>query len=180
MADDEQALIDGSLRHDHRAFAEIIRRYERPIYVFVWNLTSDRHTSEDLVQETFVAAHRHLHRFDASKGSLRTWLFTIARRKCLNWHCKKRPRYMPSLPEPTTDADPAANVIADEMFALLDGALAGLPIEQRTAFTLFELQSLTYAEIAQIERVSLGTVKSRIARARTKLRTILFQSEEFR
>ncbi|MBC7821065.1 MAG: sigma-70 family RNA polymerase sigma factor, partial [Planctomycetaceae bacterium] len=131
--------------------------------------------AEDLVQEVFVAVFRKLDAFDAERSQFATWLLTIARNQCLN-HLKRSS--LPTVFRSEFDveartAQPSDAVLSRELHARLDAALERLPLEQRTAFVLAEIQELPYAEIAIIEEVELGTIKSRVSRARQRLREVL-------
>ena len=105
--------------------------------------------------------------------ALLTWLLTIARNRAVN-HLRRR-----RLPQAGVDAEevpsqaPTDDVTRDEFWSLMDQALDSLPLEQKTAFVLAEIEQLPYAEIASIEQTTLGTVKSRIHRAKQALRVVL-------
>ena len=94
----------------------------------------------------------------------------IARNKAFSAAAKMAPELVAELPEPQQESDPGAAMDAVEWRRCLDAALEQLPIAQRSAFVLAEIHELPYAEIAQIEGVELGTVKSRVARAKAALR----------
>jgi RNA polymerase sigma-70 factor (ECF subfamily) len=126
----------------------------------------------------FLAAFRRLSSFDASRSAFSTWLFTIARNRCRNELARRRPVTAAELPEVVDAHSPEQAASEAELLRRLDSALADLPFEQRSAFLLAELQGLSYEEVARIEGVGLGTVKSRIARAREKLRLLLRHAVE--
>jgi len=172
MTDDE-AIIERVLDGDTEMFRALLERYERPVVRMIANLIDDRHACEDLGQEVFLAAYRHLGSFDPARSSFSTWLFTIARNKSLNALKKRRVR--PSdLPCEKGDVRlPGDALIEKEFYETLDKRLAALPTHQRTAFVLAELEELPYETIAQIEGVQVGTVKSRVNRAKRKLRSLL-------
>jgi RNA polymerase sigma-70 factor (ECF subfamily) len=107
-----------------------------------------------------------------------TWLLTIARNKCVNSLKKRRPGTSERLPLPLYGGDPAEALIRRESAARFDRFLDTLPMEQRTAFVLAEIQEMSYEEIADIEGVPLGTIKSRINRAKDKLRSLLGNATE--
>ena len=120
--------------------------------------------AEDVTQETFLAAFVNLSRYDSSCAACSTWLFTIARNRCINLLKRNRPIVL-NEPDSVIDVTSADPIVSQELSQRLDRALAALPVEQRSAFILAEIEQLPYAEIAQIERTSLGTVKSRIVGA---------------
>src|SRR4029434_10966169 len=102
-----------------------------------------------------------------------TWLFTIARNRCRNELARKRPVVGAELPEVVDLGSPERAAWERELFRTLAAALVPLPFEQRSAFVLAQLEGFSYEEVGRIEGVGVGTVKSRIARAREKLRCLL-------
>lgn len=174
--DDDLEVVRRVLAGDRESFRELVHRYEQPLFAFVRNLTTDGHDWEDIVQDVFLAAYSRLHSFDPRRAALSTWLFTIARNKALNAVAKKRPLTgLPELDTADTRAG-AADAADEELFGRLDAALASLPTEQKAAFVLAEIQEVPLAEVARIERVKLGTIKSRVSRAKEKLRAFFCQT----
>ncbi|MFM9961933.1 MAG: RNA polymerase sigma factor [Planctomycetaceae bacterium] len=173
--DGDRTLIERVLAGDVEAFRELVERHQRRVFGFVRNLVRHAPDAEDLVQEVFVAVFRKLDSFDAERSQFSTWLLTIARNQCLN-HLKRSslPTSFPSeFDVEARTARPLDAVLSRELHARLDAALDLLPLEQRTAFVLAEIQELPYAEIAIIEEVELGTIKSRVSRAKQRLREVL-------
>jgi RNA polymerase sigma-70 factor (ECF subfamily) len=175
--DDDLQVIDRVKGGDVEAFRTLVRRYERTVFGLVRNLISDAAECEDVAQEVFLAAYRHLRAFDARRAPFAVWLLSIARNKCYSALKRKknrpRPMGLESLPEAADRRTPEADAAEEECFRLLDAALAALPLEQKTAFVLAELQGLPLDQVGKIEGVKLGTVKSRLSRAREKLRCLL-------
>lgn len=172
MSDDTQT-IRRVLSGDTEAFRALVERYERPLLCFVRNLVGDAQRSEDVVQEVFLSAYRHLGRFDARRGRFSTWLFAMARNAALS-AAKRRPAAAPADPPPRADTrTPDRQAAAAELFARLDAALASLPVEQRTAFVLSEFVGLGHEDISAIEGVAAGTIRSRLSRAKVALRSLL-------
>jgi RNA polymerase sigma-70 factor, ECF subfamily len=169
---DDQAVIARVLAGDRDAFRVLVARYQRPLFGFIGNLVRDRQEREDLAQEVFLAAYVHLRRFDPRRSAFSTWLYTIARNRCLNGWKKRRPDRRDVLPEPADLRTPDLDLAQEELFRLLDAELEALPVEQKTAFVLAELQELPHEEVAGIEGVKVGTVKSRLSRARARLRAV--------
>ena len=130
---------------------------------------------EDVAQDVFLAAFARIASFNAARASFRTWLLAIARNVCLNALKKRRPLLtdFSGADQPKDPHVPGADLEQAETFRRLDAALADLPFEQRTAFVLAELEGLTLEEVGRIESVPVGTVKSRLGRAREKLRLAL-------
>ena len=154
---------------DLTSFRRIVERHQGGLFALVRGLGLDGHTCEDVVQEAFLSAHRHADDFDPRRGTYRAWLYGIARNAALNVLRKKRPVPLADPPERGEASRPEEPVD----FHRLDAALLTLSLEQRAAFVLAEIHGLTHAEVAAIEGVAVGTVKSRTARAREKLRGVL-------
>jgi RNA polymerase sigma-70 factor (ECF subfamily) len=140
----------------------------------VRNLTPPDTDHEGVAQEVFLATFRSLASFDPKRSAFSTWLFTIARNRCRNEFARRRPIAGAELPDIVDlRSSPERAASEAELFRQLDAALDALPFEQRSAFVLAQLQGLSYEEVGRIEGVGVGTVKSRIARAREKLRSLL-------
>jgi len=165
-------VISRVLQGDAESFRFLVERYERPIVRMIRNVTGDMEGYEDIAQDVFFAAYRKLSSFDPACSKFSTWLFTIARNKSIN-ALKKRSRSMSELGEVTNGHNPGDELAREEFFARLDRALQGLPSGQRRAFVLAEFEKLPYAEIALIEGARTGTIKSRINRAKKKLRSVM-------
>ncbi len=172
MTSDHEA-VRRVLRGDSAAYGELVERYQGPLAGFVGNLLPPHEDREGVLQDVFLSAFARLHTYRSERGGFSTWLFTIARNRCLNVLKARRPETRAEVPETTHHVTPDVDAQRAEVFRRLDAGLAALPLEQRSAFVLFELQGCSYADVARIEGVGLGTVKSRIARAREKLRAHL-------
>ena len=172
MNDDLDA-IQRVLADDVESFRRLVDRYQRPLLTLVRNLTPRDTDHEGVAQEVFLAVFRCLASFDPKRSTFSTWLFTIARNRCRNEHARRRPIAGVELPESVDLRSPEREASEAELFRQLDAALDALPFEQRCAFVLSQLQGLSYEEVGRIEGVGVGTVKSRIARAREKLRCLL-------
>ncbi|UCE49110.1 MAG: sigma-70 family RNA polymerase sigma factor [Phycisphaerales bacterium] len=166
-------VIRRVLQGDAESFRFLVERYERPIVRMIKNVTGDMEGCEDIAQDVFFTAYRKLSSFDPACSNFSTWLFTIARNRSINASKKKRPRSMVKLPESTNRDNPGDEIAKEEFFERLDMALQALPSAQRRAFVLAEFEKLPYAEIALIEGARTGTIKSRISRAKRKLRSVL-------
>lgn len=155
------------------AFRGLVERHQRSVTRIIGNLIPDRHDAEDLAQETFVAAFSSLASYDESRAAFSTWLLTIARNRCVNWLKRKRVARPGEFAEPTGGRTPDAVTEEREFFREFDAALETLPLTQRTAFVLAEIEGLPHAEIAEIESATIGTVKSRVHRAKQRLKSLL-------
>jgi RNA polymerase sigma-70 factor (ECF subfamily) len=174
----DREAIRRILAGDVESFRFLVERYQRPLLCLIRNLTPRGADHESLGQDVFLAAYRNLTSFDPGRAAFSTWLFTIARNRCRNELSRRRPVVGTPLPERGDPRSPDQDAAEAELFRQLDDALNALPFEQRTAFVMAEFQGLTYEEISTIEGVGLGTVKSRISRARDKLRSLLRHTAE--
>lgn len=165
----ETKVIRHVLQGDIESFRLIVERYEKPIARMIRNITNNRESCEDIAQDVFFAAYRKLASFDPARSNFSTWLFTIARNKSINALRKKRPLSMSELPQNSDTHNPSDELAEREFFDKLDAGLEALPSAQKRAFVLAEFEKLSYEEIAQIEGVRTGTIKSRINRAKKKL-----------
>ena len=172
MASDDQTLAE-VLAGKTSEFRKLVEQYQQPVFRFARNLIGDQHDAEDITQEVFLTAFDSLASYDANRASLLTWLFTIARNRCVNYLKRKRPVIDGEAIANVQPADDNDESARNEFWSLLDQALDELPIEQKTAFVLAEIEGLPYADIADIEDTTLGTVKSRIHRAKQRLRTAI-------
>lgn len=136
-------------------------------------LTRDAHDADDVVQEACLRAYQFFDGFHGGDG--RAWLLKIVRNTCYTWLEKNRPREPMTTFDETTHsagapaAGPEAGLVAGEERELLRQALAELPEEYREAIVLREMEGLSYREIASVTGAPIGTVMSRLARARERL-----------
>jgi RNA polymerase sigma-70 factor (ECF subfamily) len=161
-------------RGDEHAWRDLVAMYQQPIHALVWRLLVGRarHRVEDLVQETFVRVLRALPGFDLDgPATLQTWMLTIATRLALNELRRDEPVSLDV--EPIAPARTDAELDRQRLGAAIAAGVASLAEGQRAVFVLREYHELDYAEIADILEVDLGTVKSRLARARAALRSHL-------
>jgi len=167
----DELTLRRAQRGEDRAWRELVERYQNPVHALIWRLLAgrSRHRVEDLVQETFVRVLRALPNWDiGGPASLQTWILTIATRLSLN---ELRKPEMTSIigDPPSTESTDAASERARVAAAIAAG-VAALPDAQRAVFVLREYHELEYADIADALGLDLGTVKSRLARARSALR----------
>ena len=165
----ETQVIHQVLQGDIESFRLIVERYERPIARMIRNIINNRESCEDIAQDVFFTAYRKLASFDPARSNFSTWLFTIARNKSINALRKKRPLPMSELPQNSDTHNPSDELIERELFDELDAGLDALTSAQKRAFVLAEFEELSYEDIAQIEGVRIGTIKSRINRAKSNL-----------
>jgi RNA polymerase sigma-70 factor (ECF subfamily) len=178
----ERELDDVTLaraqRGEEAACRALVERYQRPLFALLGRLVG-RERAGDLAQETFLRVFRALPRFDRGGAArLSSWILTIATRLSLD-ELRRRPP-----PEAALDETLAAPSRADEtaerraLGAALARAVASLSAEQRAVILLREVHELEYEEIARALDVDLGTVKSRLSRARAALRAALGEQHE--
>lgn len=174
-SNDENQLIAKIRSGEREAFRVLVERHEGSVYRVCRQLLRDDARAEDLAQDAFVRAYQHLHQFDASKGRFVVWLLTIARRLCLNALTKetRMPVAQPSGSHASEEEAPDEMAARADTFRSLDEALSELSEDHRRAFVLAEIEDLSHEEIATIESVAIGTVKSRVSRAKQALRDSL-------
>lgn len=185
-AADDSAVVTAFLAGEERAFTELVERYQTRLLNFVYRTIGDRDRAEDLVQEVFIRVHRHLHRFDRSK-KFSTWAYTIASNLAKN-ELRNRSRnplvLFQTMQGSNEDEDRPlqfedATSRPDDMYRkrhlreLVEDTVARLPEHHRQVFVLRELEGKSYEEIAEITDCNLGTVKSRLNRARTAFAAII-------
>ena len=177
---DENQLIRRICAGEHEIFRVLVEAHQGRVFRVCLNLLGDRARAEDLSQDTFVRAYQKLDQFDESKGKFGVWLVTIARRLCLNALKKVTPFPMADPPEPSEPGaeGPDDTMTRSEAFRSLDAALAGLSDEHRRVFVFAEIEELSHEDIAGIEEVAIGTVKSRLSRAKQILRDSLHSTYE--
>jgi RNA polymerase sigma-70 factor (ECF subfamily) len=174
-------------RHPQKAaFAELIRRHQAHVDKVLYHLAPDWHDRHDLAQEVWIRAYRHIHRLQEPLR-FRSWLGRIATNLFYD-ELRKRKRHQPPLsldaPIQVRDSEfdwelpsdvpsPQENLSTQEFYEQLHQAVKDLPDAFRQTIVLREIQGLAYEEIAELTGVSLGTVKSRIARARARLQSTL-------
>ncbi|MEU6350366.1 sigma-70 family RNA polymerase sigma factor [Streptomyces sp. NPDC047072] len=156
---------------DTEAFEHLVRALHRDVLRYVSHLCADPQAADDLAQDTFLRAFGSVHRFEG-RSSARTWLLSIARRAVIDGfrHAAARPRaYDAGDWELAVErAQPRGVPGFDDGVALLD-LLEALPVERREAFVLTQMWGLPYEEVASMCGCPVGTVRSRVARARATL-----------
>ena len=145
-------------------------QYHLAVYSFAYRLTRRPDIAEDITQECFLALVRAPQRYDPSRGSMRVYLFSIARNLALKQYRDDRAEQPMDGAEELLAADPRGSL---EISSAVAAAVASLPHLQQEALILFEYEGVTLEEIAQIVGAEIGTVKARLHRARERLRKIL-------
>ena len=167
--DDEQ-LIQQVLRGETQAFDALVQRHQHALFFYLGRMGLCQAEAEDLAQEAFLRAYRYLHRYDPARARFSTWLFTIARRLAANLKASSRYRLtdsMEALGEPVQSDAPG---LEPRLRDRLDRALRQLPLKFRSPLALAYLGDLSIEDIAAVEACAPGTVKSRIHRAKQRLK----------
>lgn len=167
-------------------FEDLVKSYEKPLYQFAFRLCGNHHEAQDLLQEGFYRAYKSFAKFEAGTAFDR-WLYQIIHNLYIDHYRKKKHRpNVASIDEPIPyldsekpieiadwSANPEDEAVRGELGSQIQLSLEELPTEYRSAVILCDIQGLSYEEIAQIMRCSIGTVRSRIHRGRKLLRQIL-------
>jgi len=181
----ETQLISAARRGDVDAFNQLVLCYQDRIYNLSARILGDNDLAEDITQNTFLTAYLNLPRF--RNGSFRSWIYRIATNACYDVHRRHKRYPVMSLENeilaeerisPLDDFSgsstlPEMEVERHELEQVIQQALNRLDADQRTIVVLIDQQDFDYAEVAQILRIPIGTVKSRLARARLRLRQLL-------
>src|SRR6185295_1564526 len=183
---DDSAVVASYLAGQSNGFDELVERYQRRLLNFVYRTIGDRERAEDLVQEVFIRVHRHLHRFDQTK-KFSTWIYTIASNLAKNElrNRSRNPLVFFQAMQGSEDEEERplqfedTTSRPDDMYRkrhlreLVEESVAKLPEHHRNVFILRELEGKSYEEIAEITECNLGTVKSRLNRARNSFAEII-------
>ncbi|MXY44112.1 MAG: sigma-70 family RNA polymerase sigma factor [Dehalococcoidia bacterium] len=185
MQPDEPQLVDRSRDGDLSAFNAIVERYQSQVYNVSARILGDRHLAEDVAQETFIKAHRSIDGFRG--GSLRAWLLRIASNLSLDAtrSRKRRPAESleaaserPGFSVPSDAPGPEQEALQGELREAIQDGIMSLPDDQRAVVVLVDVQGLSYDEAAEAIGSAVGTVKSRLARGRRRLRDALMEHRE--
>lgn len=180
-------LIQAHLAGDPKAFRSLVSRFQSRLLNFIYRMIGDRERAEDLVQEAFVRVYRHLHRFDSTR-KFSTWIYTIASNLAKNElrNRSRSPLVLFSSLRDKLRGEPLVPVQyedlrsrADDMFQdrdlreLVEQTVTRLSPRHREVFVLRELEGKSYEEIAEVMHCNIGTVKSRLNRARQSFATLI-------
>lgn len=184
---DELSLIHDAQRGDLDAFNRLVLEYQSAVYNLAYRIMGDGDSAADAAQEAFLSAFKNIRRYRG--GLFKGWLMRIVTNACYDELRRRKRRPSASLEalaivETGPDADGEAQLVSEahspetraersELARAIQRCLDDLPDDQRLAVVMCDVQGMDYAEIAQAMQSALGTVKSRIARARAKLRHCL-------
>ncbi len=186
----EKALIQAAQRGDLEAFNLLILRYQNLLFGIALRLLGDEDAAADAVQEALISAFRRFHTFRGD--SLKSWLARVAVNASYDELRKKRRQHSVPLEQLTAEgdeiessawlvdpqADPEVQFESSELESAIQGSLAKLPAVYRLMLVLVDIEGLSYEEAAQAAGIPVGTVKSRLARARVQMQKSLQASGE--
>jgi RNA polymerase sigma-70 factor (ECF subfamily) len=181
---DEKTLIDAAKAGDLAAFNQLVLGFQDQAYNVAYRLLSDSESAADAVQESFLKVYRRIDQYRG--GSFRAWLLRIVTNTCYDTLRTSKRHYASRLDSETLSPDrdrrlsdlrssPHDHAVRQELGTLLTRAIMQLPPGQRTVLVMCDVEGFEYHEVADMTGLALGTVKSRLSRARTKLRGVLTQ-----
>jgi len=184
---DEKSLIAAARRGDTHSFNQLVSLYQDMVYNVAYRILGDADAAADASQEAFLSAYQAVGRFKG--GSFKAWLLRIATNACYDQLRVLQRRPTSSLEAIYTDTDPSSHFVnghetpeehalRGELGQAIQLGIEALPPDQRVTLVLSDVQGLSYNEIAQVTNTSVGTVKSRLNRARTRLRDLLLEEGE--
>ena len=169
-------LLPGCRSGDEAAWRTLVERYSRKVFGLAYRFTGKADEAEDLTQEVFVKVYQTLHRYRETDGPFGAWLMAVARNHAIDHYRRGRQERMRRTEDPLVletapsgDEHPIAELEREERAKLVHTGLRSLPPDLRTPLVLCDLQGLPYDQIAAELQLPLGTVKSRINRARLEL-----------
>jgi RNA polymerase sigma-70 factor (ECF subfamily) len=181
----DQEVVARARKGIEAAYRELIGRYQRPVLSLIYRLVRDRELAEDLTQDTFIKVLNAIDRYDP-KHKFSSWIFKIAHNTAIDQLRKKNPATLSldgsphaesndeieasSFTAVSSDENPEEYTASREIGREIEGALAELRPEYRTAIVLWHVEGRPYEEIAEIMELPLGTVKTFIHRARNELK----------
>lgn len=175
---DEQQLIERSRNGDLDAFNRLVETYQAQVYNLAYRMLGSQASAEDAAQECFISAYKNIRAYRG--GSFKGWLFRIATNACYD-QLRSKKRHAETSLEDRLEADqgwqpasvgetPEEAAITGELSREIAKAVTTLPEDQRLVLIMADVQGFTYEEVAEATSSSLGTVKSRLSRARAKVR----------
>ena len=173
----DERLLETAANGDTEAFQVLYERYRDPIFRFAYRLLGSVEAAEDVTHDCFLSLIKEPGRFDASRASLRTYIYGAARNLAVKRfnNISRETAIDELLTEPriADEVEPMTRVLDEELAGVVERAVAELPPLQREALVLFEYEDLSLAEIAAIVEADANTVKARLFRARERLRARL-------
>lgn len=188
--DDDDATVHRAQKGDRAAFNRLVGKYQSQMYNIAYRVMGDPDLAADATQDAFIAAYKKLSQYTG--GNFRAWLARIVKNQCFDTLRYRQRRPATSLEDLILDPNdrgiaawegddlpnPEALLERTEVAEWLEQAIQQLPIDQRTTLVMADIHEYSYEEIADSMEVELGTVKSRLFRARRKLRELLQDKTE--
>jgi RNA polymerase sigma-70 factor (ECF subfamily) len=184
---DKASLIADAQKGKVDAFNELVLTYQSQVYNLAYRIMGDPASAADAAQDAFISAYRSLSRFRG--GSFKSYLLRIVTNRCYDELRRRKRRPATSFEDVEIDEDanpmlvnggenPEEYAERQEMADVIQSGIETLPPDQRVTLVLSDVQGMSYQEIAEVTEVALGTVKSRLARARSRLRDYLRDNGE--
>jgi RNA polymerase sigma-70 factor (ECF subfamily) len=163
----DQELMDGIGRGDETAFLCVYRAHQAALFRFAWHMTGSREAAEEAVQEAFLTLIHQPERWQSDRGTIRAFLFGVTRNQCRRtWH---EPEAEELDEQCGADSDLLGALEAGQRETAVREAIATMPEAHREVLVLCELQEMSYQEAALVLGVPVGTIRSRLNRAKTHL-----------
>ncbi len=172
------AYMKKLIRGDEKAFEQLVRANQNKIYAVCLNMLKNEHDAQDAAQDAFIKAYRSISAFKG-ESKVETWLTKIAVNTCLDILRRRREFY--DLSEAADAADsvtPESETEKGEVKQLVRASISKLPPDMRSIVVLRDIEGYSYEEIADMLKLNIGTVRSRLSRAREKLKQIFLEKRE--
>ncbi len=183
-------LVNKAKAKDMKAFEELMLRYEKIVYNLSYRMMQNYDDAKDITQDVFIKVYQNLDKFNG-ESSFKTWIYRITTNTCLDELRKRKRKVTESLDEnldgekgeiskqiPDNSPSPEESFLNTEKARIVKEALYSLQDDYKTIIILKDIKGLQYTEISEIMQISLGTVKSKLSRARKELRNILLKNKE--
>jgi len=163
----DKELMERFLRGEVEGFNLLVKNYKVRLFSLLYRLVGNKEEAEDILQETFLRVYRQKESYDFNY-SFSTWIYTIAMNLCRNLYKRKKKVRFLGMDSLVNHPDPNSENIGNKnrLSSILEGAISALPFKYRTVFLLRDVDQLSYEEVASTLNLPLGTVKSRVNRAR--------------
>jgi RNA polymerase sigma-70 factor (ECF subfamily) len=185
VSESDTDLLDRCRRGDQTAWGDLVGRHTRKVFGLAYRFSGRVDEAEDLTQEIFVKVYQSLDSYREAEGAFPGWLMTVARHQAIDHYRRRRIERLrraddPAILDdmPARDESPLRSLEREERVSLVHRGLRALPEDLREPLILFDLQGISYDEIATTLGIPLGTVKSRINRGRIELAKRLMAARE--
>jgi RNA polymerase sigma factor (sigma-70 family) len=176
LSEGDDDLLERCRRGDEAAWSDLVSRHTRRVFGLAYRFAGRVDEAEDLTQEVFVRVYQSLGRYRSTEGAFQTWLMTVARNHAIDHYRRRREERLRRTDDPElldrVRSDQESAVVSlerAERVEMVQRGIRALPVDLREPLILCDLQGLPYEEVAQTLSIPLGTVKSRINRARLEL-----------